>query len=222
VAGLVLVGTLTVATQVFFHLIEARPGRIPGDPLLEAVPSRDVSSAIFVVLYGGILTGLAAVPRQARQVARLLHAYALLLALRLLSMWAVPLEPPPGIIPLQDPVTALFYPERHPFLKDLFFSGHTATMALLALAVGPGAIRKVLWGATGLVGALLLVQHVHYTIDIVAAPFFSWLAWRASRMLIAETALVDHVNDDAPRSKHLDSGPREGPARRGAAGERPR
>ncbi|MDH4064259.1 MAG: hypothetical protein OEW19_07640 [Acidobacteriota bacterium] len=176
-SGLVLAALLTRATQAFFHVIEARAGTAPFDPLLHLVGPRDVAVATFVTLYGSILMGLALVLADPARTARLTHAYGMLLALRLLTMYIVPLEPPAGIIPLEDPITALFYPDRQPFLKDLFFSGHTATLTLLALAVGPGLGRRVLAAAAIGVGALLLVQHVHYTIDTVVAPLFAWLAW---------------------------------------------
>ena len=84
--------------------------------------------------------------------------YGALLLLRMLTMYLVTFEPPPGIIPLVDPVTALFYPGSEPFLKDLFFSGHTATPLLFALAVGPGRGRMLLAACAAVVGALVIVQ----------------------------------------------------------------
>ena len=53
-------------------------------------------------------------------------------------MWATPLDPPPGMIVLEDPLVQLFGGASRPLTRDLFFSGHTSTMFLLFLAV-PGA-----------------------------------------------------------------------------------
>ena len=89
-------------------------------------------------------------------------------------------QSPPGFVPLADTFTQLFYPGTEPFEKDLFFSGHTATLWLMALIATTRAGR--LWSgfATLAVGVLVIVQHAHYTIDVIAAPLFAWLAWRLS------------------------------------------
>ena len=114
------------------------------------------------------------------RVVRGLHAYAVLLWLRMGAMALVTLDAPPGFVPLADTFTQLFYPGTEPFEKDLFFSGHTATLWLMALIATTRAGR--LWSgfATLAVGVLVVVQHAHYTIDVLAAPLFAWLAWRLS------------------------------------------
>jgi membrane-associated phospholipid phosphatase len=112
-----------------------------------------------------------------------------LLGLRMLTMYLFTFEPPMGIIPLEDPVTAVFYPGGEPFLKDLFFSGHTATLVLFAFAMGPGRQRTALLLAALVVGGLVLVQHVHYTVDVLAAPFFAGLAWWVAGIVLRAAGL---------------------------------
>ncbi len=57
--------------------------------------------------------------------------------------------------------------------KDLFFSGHVATVFLLFLA-SSGWKYKFYFGLAAIVVAILiLIQHVHYTIDVLLAPIFS-------------------------------------------------
>ena len=159
----------------FFRFIEARPGNVPPDPVIAHLAPMDLSAPIFVVLYGAILWAVLSI---AGKPSVLLQAYLVLLLLRMISMFTFTLEPPADLIDLVDPVTQLFYPDDRPFRKDLFFSGHTATLALLAFAVPGPRIRAVLWIATFLVGAAVILQHVHWTVDVLAAPFFAWLAWR--------------------------------------------
>jgi hypothetical protein len=177
IIGLAVGLPVVALLPLFFELIEARPGVVPPEPVLTRFAAREVAVATFVVLYAGVLAGTLLLSRRPYALLRMLHAYAALLLLRMLTMYTFTLEPPAGIIPLLDPITSVFYPGGKPFLKDLFFSGHTATLVLFALAVGPGRWRWALGTAAVVVGALVLVQHVHYSIDVLAAPPFAWLAW---------------------------------------------
>ncbi|GAA4003436.1 hypothetical protein GCM10022408_13750 [Hymenobacter fastidiosus] len=181
--GLLLL--LAARLPPFFAYLQARPGVVLADPLLAALPAHDVSLPTFILIYlsiGATLSYLLPRPR------RLLHglwAYLLLHLLRTLTLWLVPLDPPTGLLLLRDPlVDVFFYGGPAPITKDLFFSGHTATLFLLALAVPPRGWRWSLLAATAAVGALVLVQHAHYTYDVLAAPFFAGLSyWLAGRLV---------------------------------------
>jgi len=173
----------------FFQWIGAKPGILPPDPLLDIIPPRDVSRPLFLLLYATIALCVASLVPRPVLLLRGLQAYLLLLLLRMASMALLTLEPPPEMVTLHDPVTAHFYPGREPFAKDLFFSGHTATVFLLFL-VSPWRIAKgVLLAVTILVGAAVIAQHAHWTIDVLAAPFFAWLAWRGSRVTMCWAGL---------------------------------
>lgn len=176
-------GTLLAAVGVvlllpgFFLFLQAKPGlRIP-DPLLDRLPALDLSVPLFVFLYAVVAIAVLAISRHQLLFLRAAQAYVMLLVLRMFTMALVTLEPPPGFVALEDPVSTLFYPGQQPFSKDLFFSGHTATVFLLHLAFPTLLGRRLLLGATVLVGLAVLVQHVHWTVDVLAAPLFAWLAW---------------------------------------------
>ncbi|AHJ99605.1 phosphatase PAP2-related protein [Hymenobacter swuensis] len=178
--GAVVTLLLLLASQLphYFAWVQARPGRVLPDPLLAWLPAHDVSGATFAVIYLGIGLGVATLlPRPARLL-RALWAYLGLHLLRCFTLLLLPLEPPPGLVLLCDPlVDQLIYAAPAPITKDLFFSGHTATLLLLALAVPAGWRRQVLLLGTVTIGALVLVQHAHYTYDVLAAPLFVGLAW---------------------------------------------
>ncbi|HEY0975997.1 MAG TPA: phosphatase PAP2-related protein [Flavobacteriales bacterium] len=166
--------------QFFTHLA-LRPGTIPFEPLLPLLGPAQLSVPIFTVLYGMLAGALVVVLPRPYLLLRALQAYVLILLLRMISMWMFTLQPPADLVPLHDPLTAIFYPDGEAFTKDLFFSGHTATMALLvALAHGKWQ-QAVALAATGAVGVMVLAQHAHWTIDVVAAPVFVGLAWWISR-----------------------------------------
>jgi hypothetical protein len=50
-------------------------------------------------------------------------------------------------------------------------------MALLAFTAQGKDLRIVFSCGAVLISALLLIQHVHYTIDVVAAPCFAYAAF---------------------------------------------
>ena len=189
--GLLLLGLLPVVPH-FYHFIQARPGHLLPDPLLALLPIRDVSTPTFALIYGCVVATLVYLVPRPYLLLRALWAYYFLQLLRMGTLWLVPLEPPTALVLLHDPVMdRVFEVTTQPIIRDLFFSGHTATMALLAL-VGPGRRWRISLGLmTIAVGTLVLVQRVHYTYDVLAAPFFAWAAyWLAGRVCAAQTLRV--------------------------------
>lgn len=177
---------LAVGLPIYFGMIEARTGRVLPDLLLAHLPAYDVSWPTFTVIYLSILVALVHLLRRPLPLLRVLWAYCLMHLIRIGTLWLAPFDPPAGFVLLHDPIVDnLFYPTTNPITKDLFFSGHTATIMLLALAVQSKWLRRFLFGATAAVGFLVLVQHAHYTYDVLAAPFFAalsfWLAGKISR-----------------------------------------
>jgi hypothetical protein len=188
--GVGLLLALAAWVPHFFAFIQARPGVVLPDPLLAALPAHDVSGATFALIYLGIGATLAYLLRRPALLLQALWAYLLIHACRTLTLYFVPLDPPTGLLLLHDPLVDRFlYGGPTPITKDLFFSGHTATMFLLALAVRSRRWRLVLLAATVAVGALVLVQHTHYTYDVLAAPLFAgfsyWLAGRLVRPVLS-------------------------------------
>jgi membrane-associated phospholipid phosphatase len=61
-------------------------------------------------------------------------------------------------------------------LKDLFFSGHTAIVFLFVFIFTNPKIKWVFTIAGMIVGVLVMFQHAHYSIDVMAAPVFSYFS----------------------------------------------
>jgi len=179
-----LFGVLLPLVPGFFLTIQGRPGPVLADPLLHLLPRHDVATPVFVLMYGGVLTAVAWLTRHPLLFLRGLWGYFLVLLLRMATIWLFPLSPPLDMVPMPDPFTAtLFHTGEAAITKDLFFSGHTATVAILALAVRGRWLRPALALVALLIGVLVLVQRVHYTYDVVAAPLFAWFAyWLAGRI----------------------------------------
>ena len=118
--------------------------------------------------------------KEPRALVLALQAYVVMVVLRIAAMAVTPLEAPPGMIPLHDPLVRLFGPGKL-LTKDLFFSGHTSTLFLLALAV-PGPRWKAFFVlCTAAVAFCVLAQHVHYAVDVLAAPLFAYASFRIAR-----------------------------------------
>jgi hypothetical protein len=164
----------------FLEWNEARPGAVLPDPVLALLAPRDLTWLTFSLIYLGLVLGVARLARDPRALVVALQAYVVMVILRIAAMAATPFEPPSGMIPLHDPLVRLFGPGKL-LTKDLFFSGHTSTLFLLALAV-PGPRWKVFFVlCAAAVAICVLAQHVHYTIDVLAAPLFAYASFRIAR-----------------------------------------
>ncbi len=171
-----LVATLA-ALATFVKWVERRPGAVLPDPILAMIPPRDVTWPVFGLIYAGIVVAVFLLVRRPERLLAGVQAYVVLALLRMIVMWATPLDPPPGMIVLEDPLVQGFGGASQALTRDLFFSGHTSTMFLLFLAVPGRSAKGFFLAATALVAFLVLVQHVHYAVDVLAAPAFAWAAW---------------------------------------------
>lgn len=174
---------LLSSLSYFFTYIETRTGTKMADAVLQFLPSHDVSLLTFVIIYSSALLCIINLLSRPAQFIQAVQAYFLILLLRLPSIYFLPLEAPEGIIPLQDPFVETFFYGHTRITKDLFFSGHVATVFLLYLA-NPYKQLKYFYGIVVVVVAfLILLQHAHYTLDVVAAPLFTWLCFLIPKYL---------------------------------------
>ena len=182
---LISIGLLVVCaivSPIIFQHIQKREGYELNDVVLNWFPSLDLSVYIFILLYLLILSAVVNLFHHPHAFLKALQAYIILTILRFITLLLVPLNPPAGIVELVDPlVDSLLYQQS--VTKDLFFSGHTSLIFLLALSSPRGPIRQVLFLGTIPLAVMLLLQHAHYTVDIIAAPFFAWVAWLIAKRI---------------------------------------
>lgn len=174
--GVLVMGLITFYLQDFFQFIQSRSGVEMEDVVLRNLPAHDVSLYIFLVLYSFTGFLIWRVTRNSSICITALYGYIFLCLARMITISLIPLEAPKGLIHLSDPFSIVFYGSNL-ITKDLFFSGHTATLFLVALCMERKREKYIGFGATAILGVLLLVQHVHYTADVLAAPVFSYLCW---------------------------------------------
>ncbi len=173
----------------FAAWVELRPGVVLSDPLLRRFAPRDVTWPIFGALYGGIVLTVALLFKHPARLLAGCQAYGIMVLIRIAMMWAAPLDPPPDAIPLADPFVSFFGPSQV-LTRDLFFSGHTATCTMLALAAPYRWARRLLAGCALTLASCVLWQHVHYTLDVLVAPFASYAAWRTALALRSRLGLA--------------------------------
>jgi len=184
IVGLVLVVVTLSLFPFFFQAIEKRNGILLHDPLLAWLHPHNVSLAIFVFIWAITLLGVLRAAQNPYMFLTILWAYWLLCVMRTLTIALIPLDPPVGLVGLVDPISNFFYGEKF-VTKDLFFSGHTSSVFLIFLCVPGKTDKKLALIATVMVGSLLLVQHVHYTLDVVGAILFAWIAfWTARKTIV--------------------------------------
>ncbi|MEW6511081.1 MAG: hypothetical protein AB1428_09010 [Bacteroidota bacterium] len=180
ITSVVVLAVAVPLTGSFLNYIGARMGTVLHDPLLELFPPVDFKWITFGLIYAGLGFGV---------IFLLLHPYALLLALRglivligirVVCLLLVPLDPPDASIPLVDPFVQL--PGiRAVNARDLFFSWQVAIMALFVFTARWNDMKIIFTCVAVAVSALLLLQHAHYTIDIIAAPCFAYVAFAIAR-----------------------------------------
>lgn len=170
-----LICAFTIRWFLVFN--ESRAGIIFDDPVLKLFKPKDFTWFIFFIEHTSILTALYLMLQKPHHFARFGIAYSLLLLFRMATMWLVPLEPPPFMIILQDPLISTFTHSVTP-VKDLFFSGHTATLFLIFWCLEKSKVRRIYLINAFIVAILIVGQHAHYSIDVLAAPAFALLAFK--------------------------------------------
>ncbi len=177
IVTLILISAALLALTHFLNYVEARNGVVLPDPVLALFKPVDLTWLIFGLIYCSLILAVVMLARRPEVLMLAMQTYTLFVIVRIAAMYLVPVNPPRQMIRLDDPFVQ-FFGTGQLLTKDLFFSGHTATLFLLFL-VAPNRIVKLLFLVfTFIVGISLLLQHVHYTIDVFAAPFFTYTCYK--------------------------------------------
>ena len=198
IVALIIFISIVLLLPHFFAFIEARQGVVLNDWLLQIIPSRDFSVTIFICVWS---TSLLILVRSIQQPTIFLMAiyYLIVLTLvRITSISLIPLDPPLSLIPLVDPLTSLTYGGSKIFItKDLFFSGHTSNLLMFYLCLQKKRDKQFALAAATIVACLVLVQHVHYFIDVAGAIVFTYfLVMFTKQMQFFKIALKHEIKQE--------------------------
>jgi hypothetical protein len=161
------------------------------DAVLTFIPPIDVSYLIFGIIYGMLVYMLVRTLKNAQLFLLFAITFVIETVLRMSTIYFVPLNPPLGLINLSDPLTeALVYSTNQPITKDLFFSGHTSTMVMIWIFLQKPT-EKLIGGISCIcLAILLLVQHIHYTADVLGAFVFTYASYLIAKKLITQKAII--------------------------------
>lgn len=184
IIALLLVAIILIMLPTFFAFIEKRDGMVLQDYVLDAIPAMDVSIPTFTIIWSVVLLVFYRIYQNPRLFLLVAYGFILMCVLRMLTISLLPLNPPPGLIVLKDPIANIAYGGNGIFItKDLFYSGHTGNMFLFFLCLQHKWDKIIALTASFLVGILVMVQHIHYSIDVIAAFLFTFFIYFGAKKL---------------------------------------
>ena len=183
ITGLILISFILFSLPFFFQAIEQRNGISFNDYLLSWLPAYDLSIYIFTVIWSMTLLTFSRFKQDPNIFLTFLWGFILINLSRFVSIGLIPLNAPADLIPIHDPISNHFYGPKF-ITKDLFFSGHTAAMFLMFLCLKKRTDKILALLATIIIGIAVLIQHVHYTIDVIMAPFITYFLWIGSKKIV--------------------------------------
>ena len=172
----------------FLQFVETRRGVVLDDPVLNLFEPVNVTWLTFILIYSSLFIAVINFLGKPRLFHTAVASYSIIAIFRIFAMYVIPLNPPEKIILLNDPFVQLFGTGEI-LTKDLFFSGHTSTLFMLYLVMEQKVYKKFFLASTILVAFGVLVQHVHYTIDVLAAPFFAYTAYKIACRFVEKICL---------------------------------
>ena len=166
----------------FLGFIEQRDGVVLPDPILKLFNPVNLTWLTFGLIYLSLVSAVIYFSTKPELLFIALQSYTLLVIFRMIVMYVTPFNAPADLILLNDPFVQIFGGGEI-LTKDLFFSGHTATLFLLYLITDKKYLKFFYLIFTILVGVAVLLQHVHYTVDVITAPVFAYASFCLIRVL---------------------------------------
>ena len=170
---LTLIAAALMGLAHFLNYVESRNGVTLPDPVLKLFSPVNLTWLIFGLIYFSIVFTVYLFIKKPEALMFTIQVYVLVIVVRIIVMYVVPFNPPARMIRLDDPFVQ-FFGTGQILTKDLFFSGHTAIVFLFYLVAESKKIKAIFLIITIIVALSLLLQHVHYTVDVIAAPFFTY------------------------------------------------
>ena len=185
IVTLIFLGLILYSLQSFLSYVETRHGALIPDPILNLFSPVDVTWITFFIIYFSLLAAVIYFISKPKLLLTAMTAYAVMVFFRIVAMYILPLEPPAKMIALADPFVE-FFGQSQTLTRDLFFSGHTAIMFLFFLITKNKTLKYTFFAGTISIAVLVLIQHVHYSVDVFVAFFVSYCSYLIATKLTAK------------------------------------
>ena len=154
----------------------------------------DLSIPTFILTYGIIMFYMIYHIKSPLKIIHFIQMIIFIIVCRIISLTLIQFDAPepieqmvgpnyngPRMIQLIDPILNNILYHKNELTgtytyHDLFFSGHTAKCLLASLLYESKKLKIFFMTLTCIMATCLLLQHVHYSIDILFAPLVSFLA----------------------------------------------
>ena len=184
ISGLILLIAVMIFTYHFFNYIEnCKGGEVLNDWVLRMLPAKDVSIPIVFFEASVIVIFILRSATDPIMFITFLIAFILILISRCTTIGITQFRAPIEIIELRDPIADMIYKVKFTN-RDLFYSGHASILLLFYLCSNNKIDKYYILFAAISVSILVLIQHVHYTIDVVSAPFFALGCFLLSKRIV--------------------------------------
>ncbi len=153
-----------------------------GDVFLDNLPTVNLNYVIVDGAFIAVLIGLGLILLKPRYLLFSLKVISLFIIIRSFFVTLTHIGIYPNQITLGDSPLDQFYMFFN--LQDgFFFSGHTGLPFLVALIFWPEKFWRYFFiGISGLFAAAVILAHVHYSIDVFAAPFITYAIFKLAQL----------------------------------------
>ncbi|MFA7707740.1 MAG: phosphatase PAP2-related protein [Candidatus Pacearchaeota archaeon] len=168
-------------------------GVVAPDLILDSIPTINLS---FIYVYGAVffiaLLFIYPLFFRVKELHVVISQFSLLVMVRGIFICLTHLEVPTEAVKFYIPKTLFLLN----FTNDLFFSGHTAFPFLGYLLFKGEKIRYFFLAMSMIMGAVVLLMHVHYTIDVLSAFFITFGTYKFGEIFFKkmENYFKGHTN----------------------------
>lgn len=157
---------------------ESMPGVRLDDFLLKNIKAINLSIYVFVLLYTVVFYNYLFLFAYPRLLVCFFIFYSTALLIRFTLLSFIHLEAPDYLVYLSDPMLDSVTYNGVKITKDLFFSGHMVTIFCCYFAMPNRTIKYLFLACSIILALMLIIQHVHYTIDLLGAYIAVFILYR--------------------------------------------